>query len=118
MTRKEFLKFSIAGIAAGGALSLFPSCSGTTEPQPPSAGGTFTGSTSQGHTHSVTLQRTEVENPPADGISRQTTTNSGHTHTFAITQAELQAVNSGSTVTVTDSTVEAHSHSYQIQKWF
>jgi hypothetical protein len=119
MTRKEFLKFLIAGITAGGVFSLFHSCSGTTEPQPPpSGGGTFTGSSSQGHTHSVTLQRDEVENPPSQGISRQTTSNSGHTHTFTISQAQLQSVNGGSTVTITDSTVQAHSHNYQIQKWF
>jgi hypothetical protein len=35
-----------------------------------------------------------------------------------MTQAELQAVNGGTTVTITDSVVSGHSHSYQIQKWF
>jgi hypothetical protein len=35
-----------------------------------------------------------------------------------MTQAELQSVNGGSTVPITDSVVEAHSHTYQIKKWF
>jgi hypothetical protein len=35
-----------------------------------------------------------------------------------MTQAQLQSVNGGSTVSVTDSVVEAHTHTYQIQKWF
>jgi len=72
----------------------------------------------QGHSHSVTLQRSEVENPPGGGISRETSSNSGHSHTFAMTQAELQSVNGGTAVTVTDSSVQGHSHTYQIQKWF
>jgi hypothetical protein len=118
MTRKEFLKFSLAGITAGGILTLWPACNGSESTQPPSGGGTFTGSSSEGHTHAVTLQRSEVENPPAQGISRQTTSNVGHSHTFTMTQAQLQAVNGGSTVSITDSVVEAHTHTYQIQKWF
>ncbi|OGD24395.1 MAG: hypothetical protein A2Y69_15080 [Candidatus Aminicenantes bacterium RBG_13_59_9] len=118
MTRKEFLRFSIAGIAAGSALSLWPGCSSSEQTTPPPAGGTFSSSNVQGHSHSVTLQRSEVENPPSDGISRETSSNSGHSHTFAMTQAELQSVNGGTTVTVTDSSVQAHSHTYQIQKWF
>ncbi len=118
MTRKEFLKFSIAGITAGGVLALWPGCNSSEQTTPPPTGGTFSGSTAQGHTHSVTLQRAEVENPPSEGISRETSSNSAHTHTFAMTQAELQSVNGGTTVTVTDSIVQAHSHTYQIQKWF
>jgi len=35
-----------------------------------------------------------------------------------MTQAQLQAVNGGSTVAITDSVVNGHSHTYSIKKWF
>jgi len=35
-----------------------------------------------------------------------------------MTQAELQSVNGGSTIMVTDSIVSGHSHTYEIKKWF
>jgi hypothetical protein len=35
-----------------------------------------------------------------------------------MTQAQLQTVNSGTAVTVTDSLVDGHTHDYVIQKWF
>jgi hypothetical protein len=35
-----------------------------------------------------------------------------------MTQAELQSVNSGNTVTITTSVVSGHSHTFDIKKWF
>jgi hypothetical protein len=117
MTRKEFLKF-VPAAAVGGALVLtFANCKSNESTQLPDSK-SFVGSTSQSHTHTVTIQRNDVESPPAAGISRSTSTSSGHTHTFTMTQEQLQAVNSGGTVTVTDSLVDGHTHNYVIQKWF
>jgi len=118
MTRKEFLKLSLTGMATGAALSFWSSCSSNGGTTPPPAGGTFTGSTVQGHSHTVTLTQSEVQSPPSGGISRATSSSQGHSHTFAMTQAELQSVNGGSTIMVTDSIVLGHSHTYEIKKWF
>jgi len=122
MTRKEFLKFSLSGIVGGAALALWPSCSGSSSTTPPpTTGGTFTSSTVETHTHTVTLDRSEVESPPAAGISRDTSSNAYpilHSHVFAMTQAELQSVNSGNTVTISTSVISGHSHTFDIKKWF
>lgn len=92
---------------------------------PPNGGGTtsrsFTSTSSNAHTHGVTIQRTEVENAPAAGITKTTTSNSAHTHSFAMTQAELQTVNGGTGVTVTSGnspTGGDHTHNFTITKWF
>lgn len=115
--------FLILGVCAVALIALaFSSCSGSTTPNPP--GGTsraFTSSSNNSHTHSVTLQRTEVETPPAGGIAKTTTSNSAHTHSFAMTQAELDTVDGGGSVTVTSGSSDvggAHTHTFTITKWF
>lgn len=117
MTRKEFLRSIFGGIVSAAAMLAMARCNGNESPEMPGSR-SFTSSSSQGHTHSVTLQQSEVQSPPAGGISRSTSSSSGHTHTFTMTQAQLQTVNSGTAVTVTDSLVDGHTHDYVIQKWF
>lgn len=119
MNRKLFLKWSLAGLAAFAVLALWPGCGGSSSSTPPpTTGGTFTSSNVQSHTHTVTLNQSEVESPPGAGISRQTSTSVYHSHLFVMTQAELQSVNSGNTVTITTSVVSGHSHTFDIKKWF
>lgn len=120
MTRKDFLK-----TACGGALgALFfmglTNCKSPAAPETPNDPNqrSFTSTSSDGHSHSITLNRSEIENPPAAGITRQTSSSSGHTHTFSMTQVQLQTVNGGTQVTITDSTSSGHSHNYTIAKWF
>jgi hypothetical protein len=120
MTRKDFLK-----TACGGALgALFfmglTSCKSPEAPHPPENNDqkTFTSTSNSNHTHRITLNRTDIENPPNAGITRQTSSSSGHTHTFSITQAQLQSVNGGGTIEITDSVSAGHSHKYTINKWF
>jgi len=91
---------------------------------PPNGGGTsrsFTSTSTNAHTHGVTILRTEVESPPGTGITKTTTSNSAHTHSFAMTQAELQTVNGGTGVTVTSGSSPTggdHTHNFTITKWF
>lgn len=118
MTRKEFLKVSLGGLLGGLALVLTERCSSSEAPSVPAGGQSFTSTNVDGHTHSVTLNRTEVESPPAGGISKATSAADGHTHSFSMTQMQLQTVNAGTAVEVTDSVVSAHSHQYTITKWF
>lgn len=119
MTRKEFIKTGIGGFLGGILLWLGYGCSSSTSPElPDDTQRSFTSSSSDAHTHTVTIQRSEIENPPQGGITRSTSSNAGHTHSFSMTQQQLQNVNNGQTVTVTDSTVSNHNHQYQISKWF
>jgi len=119
MTRKEFIKTILMGTLGGGTALLGVKCSSPTSPEEPNANEqTFSSSTAQGHVHSVTIQRSTIENPPSGGISMSTSTSSGHTHTFSMTQQQLQNVKDGQTVTVTDSEVQNHTHDYDISKWY
>jgi hypothetical protein len=119
MTRKDFLKTAFGGFLGAFVYLGLTNCSSPTEPEiPDTSQNTFTSSSNSGHTHRVTISRSQVENPPAGGITLTTTSSGGHTHSFSMTQQQLQNVNNGQTVTITDSTVSGHSHQYQISKWF
>jgi hypothetical protein len=120
MTRKDFLK-----TAFGGALGMlvFTGLNSCKSPESPdmtddSSQKTFTSTSNSGHTHRITLNRSEIENPPANGITRSTTSASGYSHTFSMSQAQLQSVNTGNKVNITDSLSSGHSHSYTLEKWF
>lgn len=119
MTRKDFLKTALGGFLGAFAYLGLTGCSSPTEPEiPDTSQKTFTSSSNSGHSHTVSITRTQVENPPAEGITLTTSSSGGHTHIFSMNQQQLQNVNNGQTVTVTDSTVSNHSHQYQISKWF
>lgn len=118
MNRREFVRWSSAaglGILISAGLSR---CKDGSSPTGPSVDKTFTSTSNSGHTHTVTVQKTEIESPPAAGISRETSSSSGHTHTFAMSQAQLQAVNGGGSVDILTSTVSSHQHTFTISKWF
>jgi hypothetical protein len=121
MKRAEFLKVMGAGTLVALAGSAVTACksSSTTPSNPDSHTFTSTGpSSGPGHTHTITIQKTEVETPPAGGISRETSTN-GHSHTFTMTADQLATVKAGTAVTITtqpDST--GHTHDFQISKWY
>jgi len=77
---------------------------------------TFTSSTDAGHNHTYQIMMSELSNPSAAGINRQTSLASGHTHAVAISQAELQSIQSGQTVTKVSTTSSGHSHTFQFSK--
>ena len=118
MTRKDFIKTGVNGFFAGVLVMLGFGCSSSSPEMPDDSEQTFVSSVEEGHTHTVTIQKSEVENPPGGGINRSTTSGGGHTHSFSMTQQQLQDVKDGQTVTVTDSVSSGHSHQYQISKWY
>lgn len=122
MTRKEFLKTFFIGMVGGTATILGLKCSSPESPDQPNGDEeneqTFTSNTVDGHTHTVTLEKSEIENPPDGGISKNTSYSGGHTHTFSMTQQQLMDVKNGQTVTVSDSVVSNHQHDYDISKWY
>jgi hypothetical protein len=123
MKRRDFLRSSaVAGATFGLAVLTQSRCGGGDggSPSGPSdnTSRTFVSSSDDGHTHSVTVNRSEVDSPPSGGISRQTTSNSGHTHTFTMTQAQLMSVQGGGTVTTTTTSDAGHTHTVTVSKWY
>ncbi len=116
MGRRQFV------VQVGSLVILLPatawlSCGGSSSP----GGGdqtalTFTSSTDSGHSHTYQIMTSELSNPPTAGISKETSLVSGHTHVVAITQAELQAIQNGQTVTKTSTASSGHTHTFQFRK--
>ena len=118
MTRRDFVSAGVVGALGVAAALSQAKCGGPTTPDGTLAQRTFTSTSDTGHTHSITIQRSEVQAPAASGISRQTSSSSAHTHLFAMTQAELQTVMGGGSVVITTAVADAHTHSFTITKWF
>ncbi len=118
MSRRQFV------VEVGSVVILLPasgwlSCGGSSTPG--GGGGdqtalTFTSSTDSGHNHTYQILMSELSNPPTAGINRETSLASGHTHVVAITQAELQSIQNGQTVTKTSTVASGHSHTFQFRK--
>jgi hypothetical protein len=103
-TRREFLT------GATVMLVLVPiGCSGggndtstSTQSNEPSCDGAGATSTLAGnHTHFVCVPAVDLSNPPPTGNSYTSTESQNHKHNISLTQAQLQSIASGQTVTVT-----------------
>jgi drug/metabolite transporter (DMT)-like permease len=122
MTEKKVWRHVLgAGISILGIL-LLVGCSSSSSNNPPSTTQTFGSTSALGHSHSVVMNRADIDTPPAAGIALVTSSASNHSHSFAMTADQLRAVAGGSTVTVvsgsTDGGAGAHTHSFSIAKWF
>jgi len=120
--RREML-----GTLAGGTLIALPaglflvscsssdsSSSGTPAATPQKSGMqiVYTSSNVQSHTHTFTLQMSDIAMPPSDGVSGPTSNDGGHTHAVSISMAQLQNVGSGDSVKVTTTSVSGHTHEF------
>jgi hypothetical protein len=127
MKRKDFLIVS-GKIFLGGVLTaLGISCKSPVSPDEDEKFFESVSTTSPyAHTHSVKIQKSEIENPPSNGISRFTTNTqlepmrnySGHVHTFSMTQEQLVLVKNGEVVQITTSEDVLHTHDFYIEKWY
>jgi hypothetical protein len=74
----------------------------------------FTSTVYVSHQHTFTLPRTLVDGPdtPTSDVNGETSVDSGHAHTVAITVAQLQQVQSGTSVTITTGRTNAHTHMF------
>ena len=130
MTRKEFLQTGLGGLAGVLASAALMKCGSSPNGPTSTASQTFASTSANNHSHTLTIQKADVESPPAAGISGVTSSASAssgyssapHTHTFAVTQAQLQSVMGGGSVVITSGiTADAtgnHSHDFTIIKWF
>ncbi len=75
-----------------------------------------TSSVAASHVHMVCVLETDLTNPPAAGATYTTTNVGGHTHTVTLAQSDLQQLGAGGTVTVTSSNVQNHTHQFVIHR--
>ena len=111
----------ISGAALLALLMFGVTGCGSSSTTPPTTNHTFTSTSVNAHTHTVTLEKASVQTPPVAGISETTSSSSGHTHSFALTQAQLTTVMGGTAVTQATGTSDVgglHSHDFTISKWF
>ena len=127
LNRREFLT-----TAAGGFVTLLltpilsacgsdssPSTSTTTNPTNPTCDGAGeTSSVTLGHTHTLCVPRSDLDNPPVAGATYTTgpAATDGHQHQVVMTQAQLMLVSQGQTVNVMTTTIEGHTHDFAVQK--
>jgi len=116
MTRKEFLKKGAMGLALIPGVALLSRCKSPASPTPTTDSHVFTSNSSSGHSHSITIQKSEVETPA--GISRETSASSGHTHTLTMTADQLNTVKGGTAVSVDTAVSGTHFHTFVVQKWY
>ena len=96
-------------------------CSDSTTPPISGTTKTFTSSVANSHTHTITIERSDIQTPPMAGITETTSSNSTHTHSFAMTHDQLMTCNGGSMVMVMTGNSDmggAHTHEFSITKWF
>ncbi|MBN2206519.1 MAG: hypothetical protein JW742_03865 [Candidatus Aminicenantes bacterium] len=79
---------------------------------------TFTSTTVDGHSHTVTLSRSDIQALPEAGLTVTTSSVNNHTHTLSLTKAQCGSVNNSIQVVVETSTANNHSHSFSIANWW
>jgi hypothetical protein len=76
----------------------------------------FTSSNELGHTHTVTLQLTDLTNPPAAGVTKDTSVDMAHMHQVSLTEAELESIELGNSVTKITTNNDNHTHTFTFHK--
>jgi hypothetical protein len=71
-----------------------------------------------GHDHDFTVQDTDLATPPAAGVSGNSSPydDDQHVHTVSITQAQLQMIQAGQTVSIVSGTTLSHVHTFNFKK--
>lgn len=118
MTRKEFLKMVGGGSLVGLGAILAAKCSSSSSPSTPGQTKDFTSTNVQSHSHTFTMNQSDINSPPSGGITRDTSVSSGHSHSVTISQSDLMAMQTGASETITTSVVSSHSHDFTFSKWF
>jgi hypothetical protein len=119
MTRKHILRWGLLGMLAAVLIVAGSACkSSPTTPENPPDEKSFYSTTSQSHSHSVTITKLAIQSPPAEGYTHATSLVNSHVHTFSLSQAQLQSLKDGATLDVETSTDSGHSHTFTIKKWF
>jgi hypothetical protein len=76
----------------------------------------YTSSTTSAHSHTFTLDDTNITTPPATDVTGITSVNEAHSHNVTITSAQLTQVSMGQSVEVTTAVAGAHTHVFTFTK--
>ena len=87
----------------------FPGCDGVGE----------TSTVTESHTHDLCVPTADLASPPAAGMTYTTSTFVDHSHGVTLSQAQLQAIQAGQTVTVASTAADtaaypSHDHGFTI----
>lgn len=118
MRKKQLSKWLFPSILAGLSVLVMARCSSNETTVPTYETKIFTSTTVDGHAHTVTLTRTDIQARREEGYTVTTSSTSGHTHTFKMTKAQCESVNNDISVTITTSTDSGHAHDFAIANWW
>jgi ABC-type glycerol-3-phosphate transport system substrate-binding protein len=118
MTKKQLFKCLFPAALLGMSVLIMAGCGSSESTKPADETKTFTSTTVEGHAHTVTLKKSDIQGAPAEGISMNTSSASGHTHTFRMTKAQTESISKSMPVTITTSTDSGHSHDFAISNWW
>jgi hypothetical protein len=116
MTRKLFFRLGLLGTAAAFIIVAGAACSNAITTDIPLTEKSYYSSTVNGHSHSVTILKTEIE--AAQPILRTTSLVNSHTHNVSLSQEQVQSLKNGSTVSVETTVDSGHSHTFSFSKWY
>ena len=130
LNRREFLTTAAGGfvtlvltplVSACGSGSMYDTVTSSNATTPACDGAGETSTISNGHTHTLCVPLSDLDNPPASGATYTTSVTEGHEHTVTLIQAWLMAIAQGQTVKVTSSTVSVgglpgHTHDFAVAK--
>ena len=110
LTRRELLSKSTVLLILVPVAAAATACgsSGTSTPSNGCNGIFETSTVTANHTHTLCVATTDLTAPPAAGTTYTTSFDGGHSHTVTLTQAQLQSINGGGSVTVTTSSPLPH----------
>ena len=121
LTRRELLGRVTTTLLLSPTLSSCSSDSGSTPDAAPACNGVSTTSTvDAAHTHTLCVLTSDLTAPPAAGVTYHTSVDGNHDHTVTLSQAQLQTIETGGSVTVTSSntvdpyTGNPHTHGFTI----
>ncbi|SRR5258706_10268580 len=111
LTRRDLLASSTVLLLFIPVASAMTACGSSDTPSGNGNGcdGVFsTSSVTNSHTHTVCVASSDLSSPQASGATYTTSTDLNHNHTVQLTQAQLQSINGGASVTVRSSEPAAH----------
>jgi len=116
--RKHIFRLGVIGALAAFFIVAGSACKSSETATDVLTEKTFISTSSQSHTHGITMWKNEIENPPSGGMSRATSLVNSHVHTFTMSQDQLQQVKNGAKLDIETLVDSGHTHTFTIQKWW
>ena len=76
---------------------------------------TVNSSSSSGHTHSISVLLSDIDDPPTMERTITTSRSSSHTHTITLTENDFVRLANMETITKTSTIDDSHSHTFSIK---